>query len=150
MRISAFSMVVLMLVFGSCKKETTADPIPTQYNFDIELLPKSEVPENISKASGKFVGVYDIYKKTLSYTINFQGMTPTAAHFHKGTAKENGSVVINIATATFASPYWSTTVPLNVQQEADLLAGLWYVNVHSVIYGSGEVRGQLVPKETVR
>jgi hypothetical protein len=31
------------------------------------------------------------------------------------------------------------------QQEADLLNGLWYVNVHSVDHTGGEIRGQLVP-----
>jgi CHRD domain len=150
MRISVFSIALLMVTFLGCKDKTTTTPAPTQYNFEVALSPKNEVPENISKASAKFIGVYDIYKKTLTYTINFEGVTPTAAHFHKGTMKENGAVVINIATATFNSPYTATTIPLNVQQEADLLGGLWYVNIHSVLYGSGEVRGQLVPIETVR
>jgi hypothetical protein len=31
------------------------------------------------------------------------------------------------------------------QQEADLLNGLWYVNVHTGAHPSGEIRGQLVP-----
>lgn len=30
------------------------------------------------------------------------------------------------------------------QQEADLLAGLWYVNIHSTVLTGGEIRGQLI------
>jgi hypothetical protein len=31
------------------------------------------------------------------------------------------------------------------QQEAQLLAGKWYINVHSSFLPTGEIRGQLVP-----
>jgi hypothetical protein len=32
---------------------------------------------------------------------------------------------------------------LNAEQEADLKAGLYYVNLHSATYTDGEIRGQL-------
>ena len=31
-------------------------------------------------------------------------------------------------------------------QEADLLAGLWYVNIHTELNQPGEIRGQVVPE----
>jgi hypothetical protein len=37
------------------------------------------------------------------------------------------------------------TFPINATQLADLENGLYYANVHSTMFGDGEVRGQLVP-----
>jgi hypothetical protein len=34
---------------------------------------------------------------------------------------------------------------LTQAQVNDLMAGLWYVNVHSTVFPAGEIRGQLLP-----
>ena len=36
------------------------------------------------------------------------------------------------------------TLTLNQQQAADLLSGLYYVNIHSATFTQGEIRGQIV------
>jgi hypothetical protein len=33
---------------------------------------------------------------------------------------------------------------LSAAQEADLLAGLWYLNLHTTSFGGGEIRGQVL------
>lgn len=139
--------VSLLFVFAACKKDEPAVVVdPNSVSFDIVLLGKNEVPETISLAEGIFKGTYNKSTKILSYTLTHKGMTATAAHFHKGAANATGAIVINIATAAFVSPLSSQTVALNTQQELDLLAGMWYVNVHSAIYTGGEIRGQLLKK----
>ena len=37
------------------------------------------------------------------------------------------------------------TDPLNVLQILDLMNGLWYINIHSDLYPTGEIRGQVIP-----
>lgn len=139
--------LLLLLAFWGCKKDEQPTPVnPNAIEFDIKLLGKNEVPETISLASGTFKATYSKATKILSYTLVYQGMTATLAHFHKGAATATGAVVINISTVAFASPLAGQTVALNAQQETDLLAGAWYVNVHSTIYPTGEIRGQLVAK----
>ena len=37
-------------------------------------------------------------------------------------------------------------LPLTAAQVADLMAGKWYVNIHTAANKGGEIRGQLMPK----
>jgi CHRD domain len=128
----------------SCSKKSEVTTNPNEVKFEVALLGKNEVPETISMATGMFKGTYNKSTKILAYTLTYTGMTPNAAHFHKGASNTTGAVVINIATAAFATPLSAQTTTLNVQNEKDLLEGNWYVNVHSALYPNGEIRGQLV------
>jgi hypothetical protein len=57
---------------------------------------------------------------------------------------KNGGVVIPIfAGAAATSPFEGTAV-LTDAQASDLLAGRWYVNVHTEANKAGEIRGQVV------
>jgi hypothetical protein len=38
---------------------------------------------------------------------------------------------------------FSGTATITDAQETDLLAGLWYVNIHTTTSGGGEIRGQV-------
>jgi CHRD domain len=65
----------------------------------------------------------------------------TAAHFH-GPAEpgKNAGVAVPITPAT--GPMHGS-VTLTDAQASDLLAGHWYVNVHTDANKGGELRGQL-------
>jgi CHRD domain len=127
-----------------CKKETETVPLNYSVKFEAQLTAKGGLPETISKATGKFTGTYNRTTKILTYVLTYEGLTPSAAHFHKGTTKDAGAVAVNIATAIFNTPLSSQTVALTTAQETDLQAGLWYVNIHSALYPNGEIRGQLI------
>jgi hypothetical protein len=110
--------------------------------FANKLSGANEVSPTNSNATGTIYAVYDKATKKLSYNIAFAGTTPTAMHFHKGAAGTNGGV-----EAEVVGPYTSGmtgSVTLNATQEADLLKGLWYLNVHSAAFAGGEIRAQLV------
>jgi hypothetical protein len=65
----------------------------------------------------------------------------TAAHFHSAEAGRNGAVAVPIIGADKGTFEGSAT--LNDTQAEDLIAGRWYVNIHTVTYKAGEIRGQM-------
>lgn len=64
----------------------------------------------------------------------------TAAHVHEAAAGENGPVIFPFDDPT--SPF-SQTFEVNAAQVASMLAGNFYVNIHSEVNPPGEVRGQI-------
>ena len=65
----------------------------------------------------------------------------TAAHFHSAESGKNGAVVVPIAGADKGSFEGSAT--LTDAQAEELMAGKWYVNIHTAANKAGEVRGQV-------
>jgi hypothetical protein len=81
--------------------------------------------------------------KTLSYTVNYKGLTgpAVAAHFHDApTPGGNGPPVVP-ATVT-PSPIKGTAT-LTDAQIADLNAGKIYFNIHTAANPGGEIRGTM-------
>lgn len=136
----------LLLPLSSCDyDDDDMDPVLNIVEFeDIAITGDQEVPANESEATGTFSGTYDKDTNILSYTITYQGITPTDMHFHKGEVGVSGGVEVPIGSAPYLSPIQSQTPALTEAQEADLLAGLWYVNIHSAALPAGEIRGQVV------
>lgn len=85
---------------------------------------------------------------SFSYTISYSGLSgnSTAAHIH-GPALPgvDAGVLFPLQGGTFGSPAGSFngSIQLNQGQIDQLNGGLWYVNIHSSTFGSGEIRGQI-------
>ena len=111
-------------------------------NLKAAMNASSEVPPNPSKGTGTLTATYDTTTKKLSWKGSYTGLTgpATAAHFHAGDPGKNGGVVVPITPAT--SPL-DGSATLTDAQAADLLAGKWYVNVHTEANKGGEIRGQV-------
>ena len=95
-----------------------------------------------SAAQGSITGKFNNSTKVLTLQISYLGLTPTMWHIHKGAAGVAGPVILDLGN-TFVSPFNFSTSALDATQEADLKAGLFYVNIHSAAVPSGEIRGQL-------
>jgi hypothetical protein len=137
-KIALLGLFLVTLVMG-CKDDNekmTPDTVVTA-----TLAGSAEVPANVSTSTGKVDGTFNEDTKILMLNITYTGFTPVAWHIHKAAAGTNGGVIFNMGT-TFSSPFMYTQT-LNAEQEADLKAGLYYVNLHSVTYPNGEIRGQL-------
>jgi hypothetical protein len=140
-------LLVLFLFLGTavvaCSDDD--DDVPrvtdTRYNYDVTLSGANEVPANTSTATGKFVGSYVKSTKVLSFTLTYSGLVATDWHIHKGTPDVSGPVEIGLGPIV-PSPLTST-LTLTAAQETDLLAGNFYVNVHSATFPEGEIRAQL-------
>ena len=130
---------------------------PESVEASVRLSGDQEVPP--VKTSGRGKGhvivdsedelvYYDIYVKKLSSDID----QDIGVHFHVGERGVNGPVVktLNIEEGEcthyrFKGTWTPTdaTQPLTQHDLDDLLSGRVYVNVHTVNYPDGEVRGQV-------
>jgi hypothetical protein len=101
-----------------------------------------------SAGVGALVGTFDSDTKQLSWSIQWSGLTGTATamHFH-GPASPTQNAGAQV-TAGVAGPPVIGNAILSATQEADLLAGLWYLNLHTTTSPGGEIRGQVAATET--
>lgn len=115
----------------------------------LPLTPTQELSVPDSVGTGNVTVLYDSTTKVMLYSIVYQlnpGATATAAHFHgPASLGANAGVQIGLPTALTGNAGKLTgTVTLTPAQEADLLAGKWYFNIHSSIAAGGEMRAQLL------
>jgi hypothetical protein len=111
-----------------------------------DLKASNEVPPNDSKGTGSVTVTYDPTSKKLSWRGTYADLSgpPTAAHFHAGEVGKNGGIVVPIfAGATAKSPFEGSAT-LTDAQAAELMAGRWYVNIHTDAHKAGEIRGQVL------
>ncbi len=66
----------------------------------------------------------------------------TVAHFH-GPAMPGQNAGVEVAIDAGSNPSIGSAL-LSSSQADDLLAGLWYINIHSQAFPGGEIRGQVV------
>jgi hypothetical protein len=105
---------------------------------------KSEVPANTSAGNGTADLDYDPASKKLSWKLTYTGLSgpATAAHFHgPAEAGKNAGVAVAIPNATTSPVEGSAT--LTDAQAADLVAGKYYINIHTAANPGGEIRGQV-------
>jgi len=103
-----------------------------------------EVPPNASTALGGGQFVIDTTANTMTYRIVYTGLSAaeTAAHIHGYAAPGvNAGVVHPLPAGPVKTGMWNYPAA----DEASILAGMTYVNIHSAILGGGEIRGQIVP-----
>ena len=100
-----------------------------------------------SPGTGTGIMTYDDITNLLSWNITYSGLigTPTVSHFHGAAlAGSNAGVQVDIAANSggIASPMIGSAT-ISEPQEADLLAELWYINIHTDNFPAGEIRGQV-------
>jgi hypothetical protein len=110
----------------------------------VTLDGKAEVPPNTSAGKGTADLDYDSASKKLSWKLTYSGLSgpATAAHFHgPAEAGKNAGVAVPIPNAASSPVEGSAT--LTDAQAADLMAGKYYINVHTAANPAGEIRGQV-------
>lgn len=133
----------LALSFCLASAAAFADTVALKAN----LQPSSEVPPRVSHGHGMLDATFDTSTKSLQWTLTYADLSGpvTAAHFHgPAPVGQNANVQVPIAKSDVPSPMKGTAT-LDDKQAADLMAGQWYVNIHTKQNPSGEIRGQVLP-----
>ncbi len=136
---SAFTAFALVAFLG-----TTSSTYAETLKFKATLDAAQEVPPNDSKGKGTADLTYDTTSKNLTWTITYEGLSGPAAvaHFHGPAEAGKNSGVALLIGQTPTSPIKGSAT-LTDAQAADLMAGRWYVNVHTAANKAGEIRGQV-------
>jgi hypothetical protein len=152
-----------MLFISSCDQDddTLLTPDRSRYipNYDFALTNTQQIPANTSTASGRIEGIYDKKTSTYTYKITWAGLSSaiTGIHIHglagRGYVAIPGKFPAPAAIAQSASGYSTATsgtysgsffVDGTLVTETDLLADKFYVDIHTVNFPGGEIRGQLI------
>lgn len=143
----AATLLLNLFISPGCEEddEVTEDH---DYSMSGNASSSQEVPTNASAATGSLSGNYNDVTNILTYTVTWSGLSGTlnAAHFH-GPALPgvNAGVVIGFTiTNNAATGNLTGTATLTEPQEVDMLAGKWYVNLHTAANPGGEIRGQVI------
>jgi len=131
-----------MLAFGAAV--VFAGPASAE-ELKATLNGTSEVPATTSSGTGSADIDYNAATKRLSWKLSYSGLTgpATAAHFH-GPAEAGKNAGVAIAIPNISSDPTEGSATLTDAQAADLLAGKYYINIHTAAHPGGEIRGQVV------
>lgn len=115
--------------------------------FTASLSGAQEVGPVATTATGTAVVILNTAQTSLSWTVTYTGLSSglTASHIHKAPIGVNGGVIfpLNPVGGTTSGSF-SGSVAVTAAQAADLIAGLYYINIHTSNFPGGEIRGQLV------
>lgn len=136
------TLTLTALALGSCL--AAAPALAETVAMKAALNGAAEVPANTSKGAGTAAISFDTASKKLTWKLTYSGLSgpATAAHFHgPAEAGKNAGVAVAIPGAG-TSPADGSAI-LTDAQAADLMAGKYYVNVHTKEHPGGEIRGQV-------
>jgi hypothetical protein len=109
-------------------------------SFQFGADASQEVPPSGSSASGSCLTDLSNDAASLFVQCSHNVLNPTMGHLHSAPVGVDGPIVFDFpATAAFSS-----NVPMNPRLVADFAAGFLYVNIHTVDFPEGEIRGQLI------
>jgi CHRD domain len=132
-------LAMVWLTGGPVRAETV--------NFKAELKAANQTPPNDTEGTASVTASYDTNTKVLRWKGAHSGLTgdATSAHFH-GPAEAGKYAGVAIWISTKGTPLpasFEGQATLTDAQAADMMAGLWFANIHTARYPGGEIRGQL-------
>lgn len=146
------TIAILLFAFSACKKNKDKDPGDLKKKATIVFSGAQEVPANNSTGTGTGQVIYDPATKKITYNFTWQLGSPAATttnmHFHgaeDGSDTKSSVVVIGITgfSTTSSGTISGETRMLTDAEVNQLLAGKWYLNVHSSTIPGGEIRGNI-------
>jgi hypothetical protein len=144
-RRSALAALLLPLVPALVAALPVTTAFADTITFHTVMNAASEVPPKTSPGKGMATATLNTATKQLTYTVQFSDLTgpATMAHFH-GPAEPGANAGIVVPLGNNPTSPIEGSVTLTDQQIGDLMAGRWYVNVHTAANPAGEIRGQMI------
>ena len=143
---------VFLTTFSGCKKDDEAVAVDPMKRVTVTLTGAQEVPAVTTTGTGSAKLIFDPSLKTINYNITWTlgsaAATTANMHFHgaeDGSDLKSSGVALGITGFSTANTgtISGTTIALTDAQVALLLAGKWYLNIHSSTVTSGELRGNI-------
>ena len=144
--IRPLTAALLLSLTMACSSNVQTLP-PNTSLLSASLLGTNEVPPVSSTGSGKVEATVNTQTMVMSYTVTYAGLSgaATAGHFPGPAAMGVNAGVALPLSGSLASPIKGEAT-LTAAQMAQLMAGLWYVNLHTAANPGGEIRGQVTVK----
>ena len=149
-KLTALFISLAILFFVSCKSTEEVEKENIYVGTALPMSGAQETPAVTTSATGSIDANYNRLTRTLTYKVTFSGLSDkaTAAHIHGlGEAGVSAPVVQTFVGFPLlaAGTYSGTLLVDGVKiKEEDILAGRYYVNIHTALRPAGEIRGQLV------
>jgi len=150
------SCVIISAVVAACNTDDVTDSNVITTKVTMNAANEIQTPAVVSPATGNVDVTYNKVSKKLDYTISWQNLTSDSirgSHIHGVATKAQNAAVRHGFTMKDAngtqilkssgSYTGSTIVDGVVIKEDSLLLGYYYFNIHSKLYPSGEIRGQI-------
>jgi hypothetical protein len=172
-KLTALSLTLFMSVSSlvSCEPDEELKKTTDYSKTGIALTGAQEIPAVLSSALGTMDVFYSKASRVLSYKVSWSGLTDsvTAMHIHGLSPVGFASGIVQhiisgvgTSSGTNGAQFSAQLVnpgPLRFSKagtisgtllvdgaaikEADLLNGLYYMNIHTKTYGGGEIRAQI-------
>ncbi len=130
-----------MAAMVGCGTPTPSSPLVA---FTTQMRAANEVPVNASIGTGSVDAVLNKETNLFRWKASYSGLSgpATGGHFHGPAAIGVNAGVALPWQMPIRSPLEGRAT-LTPAQAADLLAGRWYANIHTVANPAGEIRGQM-------
>ena len=115
-------------------------------NMTASLDEAQEVPSTGSAGTGFATVTLDDATLELSWDVQWQNLTgpATAMHFHGNALPgSNAPPIVDIGAISGLTSPSIGSATISSAMASDLLAGLWYINIHTSSFPGGEIRGQV-------
>ena len=149
-KLTAFLLSIPLLFLISCESTDEVEKENIYIGRGLPMTGAQETPPVTTNANGSIDADYNRLTKILTYRLVFYNLTriATMAHIHgPGEAGIAAPIVQNFnnfpggTTGSYSGTLLIDGIKL---LESELLAGRYYINIHTSTNPNGEIRGQLI------
>jgi hypothetical protein len=126
---------------------TNLQSVASPTNFVFHLSGDQEVPPTGSTARGGCFGQLDTVTRRFALVCTHNVADATVAHIHSGPAGGTGAIVFDLGDPLSPMEATWTMSPAEV---TELLAGNYYLNIHTAGRPAGEIRAQILTRTVDR